>query len=361
MARLLPFNLPVELCEIIFKYLSTNDLIQLSLVSKTFANFIGNNCMRNILLTIKSDDVIKYILRSKRSYKRIKLKKLKNVHEVINFLSASLIELEVEECEGGDCKIINLNNLKELSLSCCETTIFNCFKDKIPNLKIINLYQLHGNEARVISEFLTKNSSIEELNFYLDDSSLDVFHDDSSSLSRVLNLSLKSIFISNKSNNELQASTLLNIEKFLIAQGHHLQIMSLINSANLVLLLRIWNDLKALKQLYFFTSDPFFDYSMDTVSLQLTVNPHLKEFELHSLTPFPLQLTDIKIFLEAAPNLELLSLWHLRRDIVEFAEVFLKKLKLVTYVTIDDDCRIYLKSKNGINADQLVRFRQCLI
>lgn len=355
-----PFDLPVELCELIFNYLSTNDLIQLTLVSKAFEQFIGRNCMRNIFLKVNCNNAIRDILNSKRSYKKVKLSKLhQNVLEILNFLSPSLIELEIEECGvvvGCDGKI-KLNKLKELSLSCCETTILNCFMKEIPKLKILNLYQLHG-ESRLIGDFLNQNCSIEELNFYLDDSSLDVFEDDK--LSKVLNLSLKSIFISNNSKNELHSSTLINIEKLLIAQGEHLQIISLINSANLMLLPRIWNSLKALKQLFFFTSDPFFDYSMDTVTTRLAPNPQLIEFELHSLTPFPLQLTDIKMFLEAAPNLELLSLWHLRRDIVEFAEVYLKKLKLVSYITIDDDYRIFLKSKNGIN-DQVLRFRQCLI
>lgn len=355
---MLPFNLPLELCEKIFKCLSTKDLLSCMLVNRDFNNYVAQNCMAKILLNINNKNAVEDVLRSQRIYKRVKLIKLdkKLITKVLTFLSPHIIDLDIEDCETCDKKI-KLCNLKELTISSfTKSTIFNSLI--APKLKILNIFQLQHAKSQTVSEFMKKSNNIEELNIYLNDTSLGLFEDDFLSTSS-MSLKLKSLFISNKSNNDLPSSILMNIEKFLNAQGERLEIISLINSANLILLFRIWNSLKTLKQIFFFTSDPFFDYSMDTLSIALRTNPHVYEIELHSLTPFALQLVDIKIILDATPNLKMLSLWHLRKEIVEFAEKFLKKLKLISYVTIDDDCRVYLKSKNGIN-DQL-RFHQYLI
>jgi hypothetical protein len=274
--------------------------------------------------------------------------------DVMKFLASSVVELELEECEGYDERNIELSNLKELTLSSESTEILKSFNLKYDKLKILHLYQLHGSND-FLHQFLKNNGTIEELNLYMTDSSC-FFCDDA--LSANLNLHLKSIFISHKSNNELQAINLDNIEKFLIAQGDRLEIISLINSANLLLLLRTWNRLKALKRLYFFSTDPFFDYCDETLNSPLKNNSTLEELELHSLAPYPFSIEDIRPFLDAAKNLKSIAVWHLRKDVAEYCEQ-LKNLKSISYVTTDEDCQSYLKSKNGTNAK--LRFNQYLI
>lgn len=352
----LPFGLPLELCEIIFNYLKTKDLLTCTLVSKAWSTFVGHNCMKNILLKVNDKTQLKDVVCSEKIYKKAKLTKLSkdSLRHVIRFLSSTVVELELDECagEGHDDYTMILPNLRELTLSRCSTEMFNLFNVKYERLETLSLNQLHGPSVH-LKIFLKNNGTIDELNFYISDSTACIFDQLSD-----LHLHLKSIFISHKSNNELQSRTLRAIEKFLISQGDRLEIISLINSANLLLLLRIWNRLKAVRRLYFFSTDPFFDYINESQSTLLSKNFTLRELELHSLAPYPFALEDVRPFLDASKNLNSLAVWHLRQDIAAYAEKQLKNLKSISYVTADDDLRVYLKSKNGTKANDKLRFLQ---
>ena len=275
---------------------------------------------------------------------------------MINLLSPKALELELEECEGDDGSPVNLPNLKELTLSNCSTDVLNMFEKSYEKLKILNLYHLHG-IALHIRNFLKHNGSINELNLYINDSSFRIFEDDT--LFADLDLRLKSIFISQKSNDELQSLTLRNIEKLLVTQGDRLEVISLINSGNLMLLWRVWNHLKAAKRIYFFSADPFYDYCEESPLVPLEGNENLIELELHSLAPYPLSLDDISPFIKSAIKLKSLAVWNLSKEIVDFIKINSKDLQQVSYISIDDDCKIYLKSKNGFNGK--LSFRQYLI
>lgn len=353
----LPFHLPLELCEIIFKYLNTNDLLRCLIVSKSWCDFIGIYCMRNILIKIDKENV-KDILKSERIYARAKLIRLSNDDDdvlirVLRFLSSNLVDLELEECEGYN-EAIELPNLRELTLSNGSLHTLGLFNSKYDKLKVLSLYQMHGSSSH-LQQFLKNNGKISELNLYINDSS-NIFCDNT--LSTEIDLHIKSLFISYKSNSELQASTLKSIENFVKSQGDRLEIISLINAANLLFLRSTWNCMKAVKRLYLFSTDPFFDYCCDESVLQLENKSTLEVLEFHSLAPYPITLGDILPFLDASKNLKSMAVWHLRKDIAEYCEQ-LQNLESISYVTIDDACKSYLKSKNGTNAK--LRFTQYLI
>lgn len=345
------FDLPFELCEIIFDYLQTRDILACCLVSKTWLNFFNNSkCHRKILLTI--DDSVKLIdlINCTRKFLRIKLNKLKNdrLLDVLSHFTACVEELEIENCEMDRKCNFNFASLKCLSISSTPAELItNIFKYPCLNLKCLVLYRLYGPTVKIVSNFLKTNKSLEEINFYLDEKN-NIFNRD---ISNEMTFKLKSLFISYKSDYDLQTKTLTNIEKFLKSQGDTLETISLINSANLILLFRTWNDLKALNRLYFFSSDPLLDYGTLNVT-ELNKNSKITELELHALGPFSLKLTHLIPFLNAAVNLKSLGVWNLKEELIDHVARNFDNLRFISCASMDTDCLTFyndLKSKIGIN------------
>ncbi|KAG5684773.1 hypothetical protein PVAND_013986 [Polypedilum vanderplanki] len=349
-----PFNLPSELCEIIFKYINSCDLLNCCLVSRSWKMFIESTFSKQLLLTIRGDKIdLNDVFNSERHYQRFKLCQLSEnrLLEILKFFSTSIMELEIEDCRiDRECDM-NFDCLRELTLTDCSTTVIRLFTkaNTCVNLKTLNIFQPHGRcpFRNDILTFFKSNRSLEEINLNLNES-CNIFSKD---ISKDLKMNLKSVFLSFKSDCELQTTTLVNIENFFRSQGETIQTISLINSANLPLLHRIWNSLKVVKRLYFFSSDPFFDYDTSTLEL-LENNSNLLELELHALGPFTLELKDLTPFILSSNNLKALGVWTLRKDLIEFVAYNHSKLKFISCATMERDCENYyndLKSKFGIN------------
>lgn len=347
-----PFDLPFELCEIIFEYLQTRDYLACSLVSKTWLNFFNNSfCHRKILLTIDETVQLVDLLNCTRKFVRIKLNNLKNERmiDILSHFASCVEELEIENCEmDKECNLM-FASLKCLSISSTPVELIHkMFKNPCINLKCLVLYRLYGPTVKVVSNFLKINDSLEEINLYLDEKN-NIFNRD---ISNETTFKLKSLFISYKSDYDLQTKTLTNIEKFLKSQGDTLETISLINSANLRLLFRTWNDLKAANRIYFFSSDSVLDYGSTLNVTELNKNSKITEFELHALGPFSLNLKHIIPFLNAAVNLKSLGVWCLQKDVVEYVARNFDNLRFISCASMDSDCLTFyndLKSKIGIN------------
>jgi F-box-like len=339
--------LPVEICEIIFSYLRVRDLLSCALVSKDWLNFVGSIDNR-ILLKIDGSIELDDLFCSKRTFRRFKISKIADdkIVKILKFYSNDIRQLEIEDSHASEVDDpVIFPNMRELTVTNCNSNLIKIFLSSHAKLKILNLFEIYGNCENLI-EFLKLNGNITEINFYLNEA-CNIFDID---LSTLPNLRLSSVFISYKSSHEMAQCTLENIEKFLCAQGDHLEVISLINSASLTLLYKIWNSLKVVKRFYFFSSDPFFDYPSNLT--KLTAIESLIELELHSLGPLQLTLSDVSPFLEATRNLKSFGIWQLRKNIIEFIATNLQKVKHIGCAVMETDCQTFydqLRSKNGIN------------
>ncbi|CAG9802993.1 unnamed protein product [Chironomus riparius] len=346
-----PLDLPFELCEFIFDYLQTRDLLACCLVSKSWLDFFNNSiCHHKILLSIDETAAMCDLFNCTRKFVRIKLNKLKNERflDILSHFAACVEELEIENCElKKECNM-KFPSLKCLSISSTPAEIIHkIFNNPCNNLKCLVLYRLNGPTIKVVSNFLKTNDSLEEINFYLDEKN-NIFNRD---ISNEVTFKLKSLFISYKSDYDLPTKTLTNIEKFLKSQGDTLETISLINSANLRLLFRTWNDLKAVNRLYFFSSDPVLDFCPLNVT-ELNKNSKITELELHALGPLSLNLTHFIPFLNAAIALKSLGVWCLKKDLIEYVAKNFDNLRFISCASMDSDCLTFyndLKSKIGIN------------
>jgi len=350
----LPLDIPFELCDKIFQYLNPADLLNCLLVSREWNSFItqSRRLMKKFTLIVNHESVI-----GNRNYQNARLENLHCEHIVhcLESLPEGIRCLELDKCflfkEQIDIhsKLLNLQHLEELTLANVTASLIHVLENSCRELKILNVYHLDDqrNEG-CLQNLLRVNHSLHEINIYLD-SKCNIFAFD---LTEITTFQLKSITISCKCNFEVNEMTLLNIERFLKHQGATLKTISLINVASYSLLNSIWNHLKATERLYFFTGEAFSNEKANLEALDL------REFELHVLSPLPVDIRDLLPYLEKVPRVQSLGVWNLNRDVIEFAAFHLKYLKQLVCATMDDDCDNFhkqLKAKNGkINTDFVI-------
>lgn len=359
----LPFHLPVELCEIIFNRLRAKDLLNCILVSGAWHDFVlRSKAFEKVALTVNVELNLEDVMKSNRKYANfillnINRERLEQSLTIFN----SAKKIEVVGGDGWSAKEDRrhrLPGLHELTLSNVCDDIFEPFMTFQDNLKILNVHNLklspRGQPS--ISTFLELNKNLSELNLYLTEHGNIFQHDIASGFQN----SLESVTISFRSNFEIDARTLANIEKFLISQGDTLKVICLINAASLSLIHRVWNALKRIERLYFFSADPFLDYG-ETSHVELRNKDRLKAMEIHVLGPVQIGLHELQPILGATKQLESLGVWNLSEDLVEYAAMNLLKLKNLFCATSDKDCESFyeqLKSKSGINS--MIKLHQYL-
>lgn len=350
-AIMLSTNLPFELCEIILSYLNPSDLLNCCLVSKAWLDFYNiSNCCRRVTLIINDQIDLTDLEICTRRYPKIKVTKLKKsvLKDILHHIAPTVEELEIDDCGLDEYLDLHFPHLKCLSISSsCGDLLPKIFSRPCCTLKCFLLYKLYGPSTCHVVNFLKINKTLEEINFYLDETT-NFFKRD---ISNEVEFKLKSLFISYKSSCDLSTNALTNIEKFLKTQGDTLEAISLINSANFTLLFRTWNCLKVIERLYCFSSDPNFD-NYCSVRPELRTNSAISDFELHALGPLSLKLDSLVPFLDAAIRLKSLGVWHLKRDLVEYVARNCKTLRTISCATMESDCVTFyneLKSKIGIN------------
>lgn len=346
----LPFNLPSELCEIIFDQLRAKDLLNCTLVCCVWHDFITQSTIfEKVTLTINAEMDIKEVFKSNRKYANFVLLNIRR-EKLLKCLKLKAKKLEIV----GNFSFTSKNNrfyfpkLSELTLSNVNDSTFHPIMNFQEKLTVLNLHNLKITrfEKPVVNDFLKLCKNLTELNLYLTEHG-NIFHHETDS---DFNFNLESVTISFRSNFEIDALTLANIEKFLINQGDSLKVISLINATSLSSVYRIWNDLKSIERLYFFSADPFFDIG---ISEQMETKELLKALEIHILGPLQLDLQDLLPILSATRNLESFGVWNLTQDLVEFCAMNLMNLENLFCATIDKECESFynqLKSKNGINS-----------
>lgn len=346
-----PFDLPDEICEIIFNQLLPRDLLNCTLVSSVWKNYIVSftKCWEKLILRIDQNLEFEEVTESGRRFTSLSFEKLqhekminglRNFHETVKKIEIRDSSLAAKESVEKFC----FKNLEELTLSNVSGRILYPFMDFQENLKVLNLHQLRGGIESLVN-FTKLNRNLKELNLYLNDSS-NMFHQD---VSNIFQVSLESLTIRYRSNYEIDDRTLTNVEKFLKSQGNSLKTIGLINAVSFSSVYRIWNSMKAAEKLYFFNAD----HNFDTNNLILEDNFRLKSLEIHVLGPFELNISELQPLLRTAKNLKSLGVWKLNKELVEFAAENLPKLENIRCATMSNDCeRFYdqLKTKGRVNA-----------
>lgn len=350
----LPLDLPFELCEIIFGYLDSRDLLNCCLVCKSWLEFFNKSSVcKKVTLLIDDTRQLEDIAKCTRRYLKIKLNKLDSemIIKVLGYYELTIEQLDIENCQVDQECDMRFVNLKCLTISsCCADIISKVFKHPCDSLKCLVLYRLYGPSSSHVLRFLQFNDTLEEVNFYLDEMCNVFSHSD---VTVDIKFRLKSLFISYKSSCDLPTRTLTNIEKFLKSQGDTLETISLVNSANIKLLLSIWNDLKVVERLYCFSSDPNFDLKRTDFPLaELLPKPTLNDLELHTLGPFSIKIDHFIPFLISAVRLRALGVWNLKRELVEYVARNCHDLRSLSCATVENGCVTFyseLKSKIGTN------------
>lgn len=347
----LPFNLPPELCELILKELTGRDLLNSILVSSVWKDFIlQSNCFEKVVLRIDQSSELESVLQSKRKYQNLRLLKIdhEKFFNCLSTLGSSAKKIAIIGCCAVEAEQFYSSKLQELTLSNVPAQVLKSIAFFHENLKVLNLHDLKlkpGEESTVIN-LMKLNRNLTELNLYLNDS-CNIFHQD---ISNISSFNLAAVTISFKSNFDIDARTLTNIEKFLKSQGKSLKTIELINAASLSSIYRLWNFLSAVERLHFFSADPFFD--LDSQRPEPGLNARIKALEIHVLGPIQLNINDIKPLLIATKILKSFGVWNMSKELIEYSATNLMNLENLFCATIESDWeRFYeqLKSKNGIN------------
>lgn len=354
----LPFGLPAELSEIIFDYLTADELLNSMLVSSLWHDFIlGSRCFGKVSLSIHKESDVGLVVKSSRRYINLRLLKLSHgkFYNCISTLGPSAKKVIIVGCCATvsvdafnlPIKHVTLPYMEELTLSDISSEVWKTLMTFHRKLKVLNVHRLNlkGGDEDVI-EFLRLNGNLGEINFYLNET-CNVFQQD---ISNMFRFNLTSTTINFPSNIEIDSRTLANIENFLVSQGKTLKTVGLVNAASMSSLYRVWNQLRSLEHLQFFSADPFFD--LESIRPQIEMNRNLKSLELHDLGPLQLDLNDFKQLLKATINLRSLGVWRLSKDLIEYSAMSLRSLDTINCAIIEDGCESFydqLKSKNGIN------------
>lgn len=351
----LPFNLPFELCEIIFNQsLTIKDLLSCVLVSRDWESFIiKSQCFDKVKIKIDQSVELRRVLESNRCFKQFNFVKTTDI-KILDFLAVYNCAKKVEICgcypnEDTGCTLSKhiLPQLEELTLSNISDCIIQPFvTPENKNLKVLDLHNLKLTNVSDLIKLLQLNVNLKDLNFYFNET-CNLFDQE---LLDVFQFTLESLTISYKSSVEIDVNVMTNIERFLRSQGGTLRTITLINAASLSSVHRMWNCLKSVERFYFFSGDPFFERS---VNPQLEVRETLKSMEIHVLGPTQLNITeDLLPLLKATKQLDSLGVWHLSKDLIKFCATNMTNLRNLSCATMESDSESFyteLKSKNEIN------------
>ena len=351
MKKFSPLCLPNEICEIIFNYLSPEELLNLLLVNSHFKSFIlEGKCADKLVLKINENAKLEDVIKSKRRITNIVVEKLQheNMIRIFKKFHKTVKKVEIKDCSLAakeEIEKFSFELLRELTLSNISGRILYPMMKLQKKLAVLNIWNLRGGIETLIN-FGKIQENLKELNLYLNPSS-NIFYQD---ISNILQFNLESITISFRSNFILDDCTLLNVENFLKSQGKTLKTIALINATNITSIFRVWNSLDKVEKLYFFSAD---FVQQDSSNFNLKVNERLKTFDVHVLGPVELKIVEIQPLLKATKNLESLGVWNLNHKIIEYSALHLPKLKSIKCATMNNDCKSFydqLKTKKKVNA-----------
>ena len=409
-------SLMPELRDIIFKKLYSNiceedgneDFLDLSLVSKTWREMIGNskvfrnnysfkynerNLWNDESSIIESYD---FFQNTHRCYKSFKLhhkpadamldcfpstnwkngnmkdvvfKDIAQYEKFLNIIAPTIKKLSLEDITiEDDCVTTNdepkyeliFPNLKELTIISVSNDAIKPFLKFHPSLKVVEFDSFHPNPMSI--EIIKFNPQIEELKINEEIFSLaTVFQEE------MCKMKLKSLEINIESNwqtytaADLHAKDLQEKFKcFLFSQAPTLETLICVNAPEMqIMILELWNDMKHLKKLTIDTFPVKSPFNFTDEDFQLNSNLNLTELSMVFYTLQP-EFTYYEEILNNAPNLKTLSIRKVNKEIIFHVARKLKYLKELTCNKMEEDSlESYEQLKNSmwkINED--IRIQQ---
>lgn len=362
-----------DIHNLIYQHFLTDEVLLYSTVSKSWYISLGssNIAMKKIWINLgdrfneptKSD--VKILQRSKRKYQNFKISEMENglqilvfpkkiwkrakidIQSFVNFdeyinlleiFNETIVELSVfdmdVEATNSKC-ILKFPKLECLKLGFLSATAVQPFIQhhlKLRKLILENINDVGSikKSKELMQEIINLNSNLTHLSLSSDAFSL-IF-----AAEHTINVRLKHLIVEFSCDEETPKTILENFEKFLFSQATCLEwIVCDITCPSITF--RLFNDMPAMRRITF----DYFDVDSPKVIVnigQLRKNSNVLrlDFDCDNLT-----LEWMKPFLECAIDLQILYVFHLTQDIIDYACRNLKKLCKIYYCSIDNKCVFY--------------------
>ena len=389
--------LPAEIKSFIFKDFVSREILDLSLVSKSWYNSLGKitECMDKIWLKFYSFRIknIESLQLTTRNYEKLKVNLLRTEKEfkTVSDLQICWKKVLIYNSEFASKEIYNqfiqsfAETVVELEISDVKIKVNNVINVEFEFPMLRRLF-FRNDPATALEVFLGKTNSLESLSFDI----IQEVPEPSMTMNTVVmeflkfntkltHLQLgpnmiKSIFAQADIKDDLkfQLKTLLlkfsmvgnltveiqeNVENFILAQTS-LEWIFLWELKDEQILIKLWNELPNLKRITFSKLEILFE---DPMMLLLNPNENITQLDLHCKL---LPLNQLKRVLgpNVAPNLTTLYLQKLEQPEMEYAARTLQNLKTLEYEFIDEDVEdFYTNMKTSgdetINRDITIKRR----
>lgn len=381
-------NLPIELIEIIFKYLEINDFLSLCLVSKTLNEKVGGSslCMSQIWIKFYSFNFKDFdsLSKSVRNYEKLKINRVKNVEHfnyllqlqqrwkkvliyncefktfsIFGDLIESLAE-SVEEIEISDIEILSFEtpNFPPLKFSALKRFMFRNVPSKALEIFLPSSDNLHT-AAFDIPQITTGSLPLHEI-------TNEILH--ASPKLKLLQLGpqyIKELFSSDQDFkyefklkhlllkfpivNDLSEEAIDNISKFLRHQ-HEIHWMALMELQNDQILTAALNNHTRLKRISFIGLEELFDSEM-----MFDIEPNLSISHIDFISRKVL-ISQLRKFLKAAPYLAAVHIKILNKHMLEFIARNHHEIRNLFYDHIEEDVvEVYEQLKNQQDTNKNIK------
>lgn len=356
----------VEIRETIFHYLSFEDIVKASEVSKLWYSSTANSkkCMEKFQINIGKDEKNEADLNtSQRSYKNLKLHNFstsiveylvkhnwarlnlligsisdKDFLRLLNIIAPSITEIEfyLENVIAKEIlPVVNFPRLETVVIRWTDMKIFEPFFGENENLKNVVIELKQAGTHKNVKRFLCRNKSIKNLSMRLCHLDLmDFFAEDFSDKHQ---LQMETLCFYWKDTLFVERKLITNVEKFFLTQKNCLKRLVYEGTFNTKSILElIVNEMKVLKHLTLVDLDPI-----------LT-----QEGEYNFKPNFSIQHIDVCVnwfifdqvfeeLIKATKNLEVLYVIELTHDTIKFLAENAKNLRHLIYEEIEEDCEEY--------------------
>ena len=371
--------LPEELHYLIFSYLTVEEVLNATKVSKMWNDLIGSSCecMKNIWINVgdrfrePNKCELKIIRSSRRKYENFKISEMENGLQILvypqrNWLRAqidiqsfitkedyisllkivcttikelNIFDMEIEN-NSEDYEKLMFQNLWKIRFGFVTSVAvepFLTFLSKLTELTLDDISDVPGaprNACETVIELLQLNTCITHLSL-TSDVFIKIFSSENSSN---FQFSLKSLIVEYSDNS---TTILKNFETFLISQKN-LENIVLCDWISIETIELIFNGATNIRHL---TIDYFDENTLRMKPKTLEVNQNIKEidFDGDGLVP-----EFLKTFIDAAPRLEKLYVFHLTQELMIYISKKLLSLVSLKYCSMEFLCyECYDKMKSS--------------
>lgn len=384
-----PLEKTLDCSDLIFQHFSVDEVLELSMVSKSWYKEIGRSsaAMKKVWLNVgdRFNEPKKVDLRafraSERNYQNFKMSEIENGLQILLFprrnwrralidiqsftsfkdytnllkvFNETITELDIFDMdigfEGGDVEALNFPQLKKLRIDFVTSVAlkpFLKFHPKLVKLNLENIIDLSGardkNGQQLVTQLLKLQNRLTHLKLHSDAFDKIFTHRESFDF-KLTNLLLE--YSGNYENEESQR-LLNNLEAFLTDQKQ-IRWITLCEWTCGKIIARIF-DHESIERISF---DYFDSESKRFETSKLVVNRNNKirqiDFDCETIT-----LCSVKPFLNAAPNVEILHFFHVSQEILKHCVLNLKHLKTLKYCSIFEDFSDYYSSLKKENVQAI--------